>query len=153
MRLSRILPFAFCALLLLAVHPAGASAQGDAPGFVPAEVVIGWTPPDSVVPASRGTARLDEDRSTLEWQTAVLELSARTGLPVADVQPEYGTALLSVPAGQEEAEIARLRKLPWVAYAEPNYIAARPPMPCTRTIPPSATSGICVVSTHLKPGR
>ena len=31
-------------------------------------------------------------------------------------------ALLNVPPGQEEAELARLRKLPWVAYAEPNYV-------------------------------
>ena len=143
MRLSRILLFALCALILLALRPAEASAQSDIPAFVPGEVVIGWAPPDSVAPASRGTARLDEDRSTREWQTAVRELSARTGLQVADVQPEYGTALLAVAAGQEEAEIARLRKLPWVAYAEPNYIVARPPMPCTRTIPPSVISGIC----------
>jgi thermitase len=41
---------------------------------------------------------------------------------VADLQPEYGTALLNVPAGEEAAEIARLRNLPGVMYAELNYI-------------------------------
>ena len=122
MRPSRILPFALCALLLLVIRPAGASAQGDIPAFVPGEVVIGWAPADSIAPASRGTTPLDEDRSTPAWQTAVRELSARTGLHVADVQPEYGTALLAVAPGQEESEIARLRGLPWVAYAEPNYV-------------------------------
>ena len=40
-----------------------------------------------------------------------------------DAAPEYGMARLSVRAGAEAAEIARLQKLPWVRYAEPNYYA------------------------------
>ena len=122
MRSSRILPFVLCALLLMVIRPVSASAQGHIPAFVPGEVVIGWAPAGGVAPASRDAARLDEDRSTPAWQAAARELSARTGLQVADIQPEYGTALLSVATGQEEAEIARLRGLPWVTYAEPNYI-------------------------------
>ena len=122
MRPSRMLQFALCALLLLVIHPANALAQGSIPAFVPGEVVIGWAPAESVAPASRGAAPLDEDRSTPAWQAAARELSARTGVQVADVQPEYGTALLTVAAGQETSEIARLRRLPWVTYAEPNYI-------------------------------
>ncbi len=46
-----------------------------------------------------------------------------TGLPVLDTRPEYGTARLAVPAGREQDEIARLSEMPWVEYAELNYIA------------------------------
>ena len=50
-------------------------------------------------------------------------LAALTGVQVLDAQPEYGTARLAVEPGREQAEIGRLRKLPWVRYAEPNYLA------------------------------
>ncbi len=123
MRSIRHLAVALCLLPLLAALPATALAQGDNPAFIPGEVVIGWQPVESAVPASREGAVFDVDRSTPAWQAAARALVAQAGLQVADVQPEYGTALLSVPAGQEVAEITRLRKLPWVAYAELNYVA------------------------------
>ena len=113
---------AFCLLLLLVLTPAAALAQEAGAAFVPGEVVIGWAPGADAVLTGR-TAGLDVDRSTPQWQAAARELADRVGLQVIDVQTEYSTALLSVPAGQEEAEIARLRGLPWVAYAEPNYVA------------------------------
>ena len=112
-----------CLLPLLTAVPATAFAQDEGSTFVPGEIVIGWVPDGSAAPAVRGAAVFDVDRSAPEWQAAVGELAARAGLQVADVQPEYGTALLNVPAGREEDEIARLRTLPWVAYAELNYVA------------------------------
>ena len=39
------------------------------------------------------------------------------------MQPEYGVGRVAVAPGQEQAEIARLSALPWVRYAEPNYLA------------------------------
>jgi thermitase len=112
-----------CLLPLLAAAPATAHAQGEGSTFVPGQVVIGWTPDGSVVPAGHEAAVFDVDRSAPEWQAAARELAARAGLQVADMQPEYGTALLKVPAGEEATEIARLRNLSWVTYAELNYVA------------------------------
>ena len=122
MRLILNLVVAFCFLPLMAATPATALTQGEAPTFVPGQLVIGWMPGDTAAVASREPATFDGDRTAPEWQAAAYALAARAGLQVADVQPEYGMALLNVPPGQEEAEIARLRKLPWVAYAEPNYV-------------------------------
>ncbi len=66
---------------------------------------------------------LAEQRYRPEWQAAADALAALTGLEVRDLMLPYGVARLAVPPGREEAEIARLSALPWVAYAEPNYIA------------------------------
>ena len=110
--------------LLVAAWPGAALAQTDTPAYVPGEVLIGWSPDGGVVPASdRPADRLDDDRTRPDWQRAVQTLAALTGVQVLDAQPEYGTARLAVQPGNERAEIARLRKLPWVRYAEPNYIA------------------------------
>ncbi len=38
-------------------------------------------------------------------------------------RPDHGLARLRVKAGAEASAIARLKKLPWVKYAEPNYLA------------------------------
>lgn len=116
------LVFALCLLPLLAAAPPTAQAQGEGAAYVPGQVVIGWTPDESAAPAGRAAGLFDVDRSAPEWQAAARTLAGRTGLQVADMQPEYGTALLNVPVGQETAEIARLRDLAWVAYAEPNYV-------------------------------
>ena len=130
MRFSRILILVFGVSLILTAFPrAGVSAQISDSLFVPGEVVVGWAPEVTAAPTSRSGKLLDEDRTTPEWQNAVQRLAALTDLKVADAQPEYGMALLSVPAGQEEAEIARLRKLPGVAYAEPNYLARAAAVP------------------------
>jgi len=119
------------------IFPPAALAQSDStPGnliaipsavtsYVPGEVVIGWSPDGSVVPLGHRPARqLADDRTSPDWQRASQAVAALTSLQVIDTQPEYGTALLAVPSGSEQAEIARLRKLPWVRYAEPNYIAS-----------------------------
>lgn len=64
-----------------------------------------------------------ENRADPAWQSGAAKLSAAAGLPVLEAYLSQNRARLAVPAGQERAEIARLQKLPWVAYAEPNYIA------------------------------
>lgn len=113
-----------CVLLAVVTHlPHSVMAQEGGLSYVPGEVVIGWAPEDNGELARKGAPLLDEDRSTSEWQSARQALSARVGLQVADIQPGYGTALLVVPVGKEEAEIARLRQMPWVTYAEHNYVA------------------------------
>ena len=94
---------------------------GELP-YVPGEIVVGWQP-DAQIQAQSRAGRLDVDRTSVEWQQAVESLSARTGLQVLDVQPEYGVGRVAVAPGQEQAEIARLSALPWVRYAEPNYLA------------------------------
>lgn len=90
--------------------------------YVPGEIVIGWEPAEVASRAER-KGRLDVDRTSETWRQAAEDLAARTGLAVLDVQPAYGSARLAVPAGEEEATIRRLSALPWVKYAEPNYIA------------------------------
>jgi thermitase len=116
---------ALCVLLALAaILPQVIVAQDGSPPYVPGEVLIGWSPDGGVAPTvQRPKGRLDEDRASPEWQRAAQTLAALTGLPLLDTQPEYGTARLAVPAGREQAEIARLRAMPWVEYAELNYIA------------------------------
>ncbi|HEX9118885.1 MAG TPA: S8 family serine peptidase, partial [Anaerolineae bacterium] len=104
---------------------------GEPPAFAPGEVLIGWEPGQGPVPAppealrnpagrpvrSRPLARADAG-----WQAAAAALSAQTGSQVLDVQPAFGYARLAAPAGGEGAEMARLARLPWVRYAEPNYL-------------------------------
>ena len=87
--------------------------------YVPGEILIAWKPDSAAI----RPAGLTSDRSNPAWQAAVQMLAAATGLAVLDAQPEYGTARLAVTPGREAAEIARLAALPWVRYAEPNYIA------------------------------
>ncbi|MCX6030242.1 MAG: S8 family serine peptidase [Chloroflexi bacterium] len=110
-----------------ATRPASALAEtGPAPAdlpYVPGEVLIGWEASSAGFAAAIRPAGLDSDRSSPAWQAAVQTLAAATGLVVLDAQPEYGTARLAVSPGQEAAEITRLTALPWVKYAEPNYIA------------------------------
>jgi thermitase len=90
--------------------------------YVPGEIVVGWQP-DAQVRAQSRAGQLGVDRTSAEWQQAVESLSARTGLQVLDVQPEYGVGRVAVAPGQEQAGSARLSALPWVRYAEPNYLA------------------------------
>jgi len=118
-------------MLVIAAMPSAAIAamldpaparSSDAAPYVSGEVVVGWQP-DAQVRAQSRAGQLDVDRTSAEWQQAVESLSARTGLQVLDVQPEYGVGRVAVAPGQEQVEIARLSALPWVRYAEPNYLA------------------------------
>lgn len=113
-------------LIVFSALPAAASSlrAEDAPRFVPGEVLIGWEPgrgPVQVVRPARNA--LQPDTNQPEWQTAVRQLAEATRLAVLDARPDYGTARLSVKQGREQEEIARLAALPWVRYAEPNYLA------------------------------
>jgi thermitase len=103
------------------LDPAPVQLAGDLP-YVPGEIVVGWQQEAQIQAQSRA-GRLDVDRTSVEWKQAVESLSARTGLQVLDVQPEYGVGRVAVASGQEQVEIARLSALPWVRYAEPNYLA------------------------------
>lgn len=78
---------------------------------------------------------LAEQRSRPEWPAAASALTALTGLEVRDLMLSYGVARLAVPPGREEAEMARLAALPWVAYAEPNYIARAATSPAQESYP------------------
>lgn len=78
---------------------------------------------------------LSEQRHRPEWQAATSALAALTGLEVRDLMLPYGVGRLAVPPGREEAEIARLAALPWVAYAEPNYIARAATSPTQERYP------------------
>ena len=97
----------------------------DAPQrYVSGEVLIGWTPGRGPVAAVQPPQdALQPDAAAADWQAATRAVAAETGLPVLEARPDYGTARLKVRPGQEMAEIARLEALPWVSYAEPNYIA------------------------------
>lgn len=88
---------------------------------------------NNLVPAGfQPAGPLTDQRSLPEWQAAQRSLGALTGLEVRDLLLPHGVARLGVPPGRAAAEIARLRELPWVAYAEPNYIAR------AATFPPEA---------------
>jgi subtilisin family serine protease len=105
-------------------HPRRSAATPPAgnASYAPGEVVIGWQP-DARATQAHDRPRLSVDRSSPEWRQTAQRLTARTGLAVLDTEPEYGMARLAVPAGQEHAAIAQLLTLPWVKYAEPNYMA------------------------------
>jgi len=110
---------------VISVRPAGAGVPGSAGEnavFVPGEVLIGWRPGAAGLPALASTERLDEDRESRAWQQMAEIVAARTGLAVLDAHPAHGAARLAAPVGQEVAEIRRLAALPWVTYAEPNYL-------------------------------
>ncbi len=91
---------------------------------VPGQIVLSWDPALASIPISQAAeGALDEDRASDAWRKASQTLAGLSGLPVIDVVPAYGTALLSVVPGQESMEIERLSRLPWVLYAERNFIA------------------------------
>ncbi len=118
----------FLALLVLVFTfvPPTAPVQAQTYGyeFAPGEVLIGWEPGQGPLPVvQRQKGSLAPDQSDPVRQSAVAAIGSLTGLSVLDAAPEYGMARLSVRAGAEAAEIARLQKLPWVRYAEPNYYA------------------------------
>jgi hypothetical protein len=116
-----------------AASPRAAESQAAvaAGAFVPGEVLIGWQPNSAPSSAgqsgwpSRASAQAGRAATpgTPQYEIAAQAITARTGLPVLAVHLDYSVARLSVPPGQEQAEIARLAKLPGVRYAEPNYIA------------------------------
>ncbi len=99
-----------------------AGASTSASPFVPGEVVIGWQPEPGGL-ARPGQGQLDVDRTSPAWRQAAEGLAARSGLAVLDLAPEYGTARLAVPAGEEMSAVARLSALSWVTHAGLNYIA------------------------------
>ena len=102
------------------VSAALAQATGE---YVPAEVLIGWqagTAGATGWPPQTGAAQA---LGTAEYRSAVQTISTRTGLTVLEAHLSAAAARLAVPAGQEQAEIARLVKLPGVRYAELNHIA------------------------------
>jgi len=110
--------------------------------FVPGEVLIGWDPQAGVIPAGARPAGWDEERTSADWQQAARTLATLTGLKVLDVHPADGTARLAVPAGQEAEAIARLERLPWVSYAELNYLVyVRTPEESTPHPEPLAPQG------------
>jgi thermitase len=111
----------------LASGAVGLPAQAATPTttearYVPGEVVIGWQPGSVESPAIARPGELDEDRESQAWQRAVQTLARRTGLEVLDAHLAHRVARLAAPAGREWAAIAHLRTLPWITYAEPNYI-------------------------------
>ena len=116
--------FVFLTLLLTFVPPSAVvRAQTPGPEFAPGEVVIGWQPGEGPLPlVQRRAGMLAPDQDDPAQQVAVQAISRLTGLAVLEAAPEYGIARLAVKAGAEAAEIARLEALPWVRYAEPNYI-------------------------------
>ena len=91
--------------------------------YVPGEVVIGWRDSAGFATARVPMIGLREDRADPAWQAGVSRLSAAAGLPVLEAYLSQGRARLFVPPGHEREEIARLKRLPWVAYAEPNHRA------------------------------
>jgi subtilisin family serine protease len=128
------------ALFLLFVHlsaavPAGATgrstpvsdrsgtdAQLVAEPYVPGEVVIGWMPGDTTIAGRVPWRGMAGDRSSAEWQRALQSVAIHSGLPVLDISPNHGLARLATAPGQEQAEIGRLTRLPWVTYAALNYV-------------------------------
>lgn len=125
-RQPRVWMFRALLVLLLSFVPpiAPVHAQPYGHEFAPGEVLIGWEPGEGPLPAvQRQRGSLAPDQSDPVRQSAVAAIGSLTGLAVLDAAPEYGLARLSVRAGAEAAEIARLQKLPWVRYAEPNYYA------------------------------
>jgi len=124
-RQTRFRVFLALFVLLLSFVPPTAPVQAQTYGyeFAPGEVLIGWQPGEAPLPVVQRQNGLAPDQSDPVRQSAVAAIGSLTGLAVLDAAPEYGLARLSVRAGAEAAEIARLQELPWVRYAEPNYYA------------------------------
>lgn len=123
-RMTRV-ALALAFLAGLALTPMTARGQDDRPAeferYAAGEIVIGWRPENSTVPAAlRASA---SDSAIPDLHQAAEALARLTGLPVLDAQAAgRGFARLAVLPGRELVEIERLQLLPWVAYAEPNYI-------------------------------
>lgn len=119
-----VLLIALAALTTMPVSAAPANQEPVMPRYVSGEVLVGWTPGRGPVQAVRPPQNaLQPDVAQPDWQLATRQLAAATALPVLDARPDHGTARLAVQEGREQAEIERLAALPWVRYAEPNYIA------------------------------
>ena len=125
LRIKLILLLVVFALLLSNMASAAGVKDGTAkPEFAPGEVLIGWEPGSGpVAQAPARPDRLGTDRSDAAWEAAATVISRSTGLEVLDADPEFGTARLAVAVGDEAAEVARLKTIPWVRYAEPNHYA------------------------------
>ena len=125
-RAARWLAALGCLFFSLMLAPLAANGQNvtpaEPPRYASGEIVLAWRPESNVIPVVPRTHALDRDRTSPERVKAVAALADLTGLAVLDAQLEYGFARLAVTPGREEVEIARLRQLPWVAFAEPNYI-------------------------------
>jgi thermitase len=100
-----------------------AAVAPNAGEYVPAEVLIGWQAGTAAATGWPAQIRAAQTPGTTAYQSALQSITARTGLKVLEAHLGYAAARLAVPAGQEQAEIARLVKLPGVRYAELNYIA------------------------------
>ncbi len=123
---SARLALAWIILVYLALMPGEVLGQAETPGeskrYVAGEIVLAWRPESGAVPVVPYASGSQPGRASLESLQAAASLVELTGLPVLDARAEYGFARLAVTPGSELAEIARLRQLPWVAYAEPNHI-------------------------------
>ncbi len=137
------------ALALLLPQASGAApAPPAATGlrYEAGEVLIGWEPGEGPVAAvPREPGRLGADRADPGWQAASAAHQPGHGLTVLDARPEHGPPV-GRAAGSETAEIARLEALPWVRYAEPNYLCLCGRCRATRTTPTSRSSGTCTAS-------
>ncbi len=110
-RLTAIALSAVAAAVALVTTGAAATAPShphpslDLPAYVPGEVVVGYA------------ARPSQSTAASRLRTMGVRASAAPS-------PAPGTAILRVPAGQSVPEaLARLRTVPGIAYAVPNYVA------------------------------
>ncbi len=127
---------ALIGLVLLALLPATVAAgpvSADVippTAYVPGEIVLAWEPDAAAVQAWPALAQQPQsaagpspvDRTTVAWREMADALAALTGLEVREALPERSVAALAVMPGREQAESSRLAQLPWVRYAEPNYV-------------------------------
>lgn len=91
--------------------------------YVPGEILIGWRSDAQIEFAGVQDNCQPQAISSMARQVVAERLAERSGLKVLAVEPAYRAGRLSVPRGQEQAQIARLSELSWVRYAEPNYVA------------------------------
>jgi len=98
--------------------------------YVPGEIVLAWDPGAPAVQTWPALAQRPEfaagpspvDRTATVWRELAGALAALTGLEVREALPERHVATLAVAPGREQMESSRLARLPWVRYAEPNYV-------------------------------
>jgi len=89
-------------VLALSAGAAAAASNGGAPAYAPGEVVVGY----------------EHGADTAAQAATARAVGARAGMA-----PSTRTRVLHVPAGKVRATVAKLRRLPGVAYAAPNPIA------------------------------